>query len=130
MLRAEALEQPLERPGPRLERLDPPCGARDGPRATRASSSGASVKTPIRDAVGLKPPERRGRRRARAEVDGRVILGESLEHRPPVRQLLVEPVRIDLGPPRDVREPGVIERPRVAEDAVELDRDRRHRGRR
>ena len=112
----------LERPGPRLERLDPPRRAEMG-RGDAGELLGRVGEDADPDALGLQPAQRRGRRRARAQVDGRVILGEALEQRPPVRKLLVEPGRIDVRPPGDVREPGVVEGARVAENAVELDRD-------
>ena len=112
-------------PGPGLERLDPAGGAemRDGDPRQLVGRVGEHADP---HAVRLQPAQRRGRRCARAQVDGRVILGEPLEQDTPVRQLLVEVGRVDVGAARDVREPRVVERPRVPQDGIELDRHRRH----
>ena len=55
-----------------------------------------------------------------------MVLGEPLEQDAPVRQLLLEPLAVDVRAARDVDEPRVLQRARVAENAVELDRDRGH----
>ena len=63
---------------------------------------------------------------AGGDEKGLVYLGEALQHASPVRQLLVEPLRVDLSAARDIFEPGLVERPRVAEDTIKLDRDSSH----
>jgi hypothetical protein len=70
--------------------------------------------------------------RARSQVDRGVVLGEALEQRRPVSDPAVElrgrvgaargqPAEVDARAAGQVLEPGVPERPRVAEHAVEVD---------
>jgi hypothetical protein len=70
-------------------------------------------------------------------MDGRVLLGEALEQGPPVPNDAVEDDRrrgsicrklsVDPCPAREILEPGPPERPRIAEDGVEVERECRAR---
>ena len=112
-------------PGPGLERLDPPGGAelRDGDPRELLGRVGEDAEP---HALGLQPAQRRRRRRVRPQVDGRVVLGEALEQRRASSAARSSSrLGVDVRAARDVLEPGVPERPRVAEHAVEVDRERR-----
>ena len=140
---AELLEQSLERPGAGLDaptrRVAPSCAS-----ATRASGSGASVKTPSVTPAAGERLQGRARRRVASEVRGRVILREALEQRAPVAGADAVEDCGGLGPIRRQRpridvehgarrlEPGGPQRSRVA-DGVEVDGERasaRHASRR
>ena len=114
----------------------------------RAALSGMAERHPSRtilllpepNAGAAEPPQRRVHLRARTQMDRRVLLGEALEQRPPVPDDAVEhrcrggairrKLDLDAGAPRHVLEPRAPERPRVAEDGVEVERECLHeRGR-
>src|ERR687885_1835271 len=85
----EPLEQALLRARAGLERLEPPRDAelRRGDADERLGRVGEG---PEPDAVGAEPAQSRVHLRARAQVDGRVLLGEALEQRAPVPDDAVE----------------------------------------
>ena len=99
-------------------------GERDAGELLRGVGKDADL-----DAAGVQAAQLLGNIRVAAQVNGRPLLREALEQRPPVRQLLVEGADVDAVPARGVLEPVSPERFRVAERA-ELDGDRLHRGRR
>ena len=143
-LRAEPLEQAIERSGSRLERLDSAVGSELGDRDSRQCLGRVGEHAEPVAARGERS-ERGADLRVGPQVDRRAVLREAAKGGPPVADPVLGP-RVELlrrldailgkrgriqrrdrmEPPRRVGEPVAPERPRVAEH-VQLDRDWLHR---